>query len=127
MERNSKSKNNNNIIFQNSLKSTSKNKLKATTIIEKEKRTSTRLPNHQPFVNRIVPNKLPKATPHSNVKTFQRFLEVETWKRPEIKELENIMLAIGASCQGISSLIRRAQTDDISGLYGDDKGVVNVQ
>jgi fructose-1,6-bisphosphatase I len=62
---------------------------------------------------------------HTRQKTFSRFIEVETWKHPELAAIQPVMKGIESACKGIARLVRRAQCDDISGMYGD--GEVNVQ
>jgi hypothetical protein len=49
------------------------------------------------------------------LKTFMRYLEVECWKRQELRSLEPVLQAVGESCKQINLMVQRAQTDD---LYG---------
>ncbi|KAG5187646.1 fructose-1,6-bisphosphatase class 1/Sedoheputulose-1,7-bisphosphatase [Tribonema minus] len=61
-------------------------------------------------------------------KTFARWLEVETWRRPEISDMSSIMMAVESACKTLSALVKRAQTDDLAGMYhGGDSGGVNIQ
>lgn len=50
-----------------------------------------------------------------NLKTFQRYLEIECWKQPQFRELESVLRAVAESCKQINRIVQRAQTDD---LYG---------
>jgi fructose-1,6-bisphosphatase I len=50
-----------------------------------------------------------------NLKTFQRYLEIECWKRAEVRDLEQVLQAVAESCKQINRIVQRAQTDD---LYG---------
>jgi len=50
-----------------------------------------------------------------NLKTFQRYLEIECWKRAEVRDLERVLQAVSESCKQINRIVQRAQTDD---LYG---------
>jgi fructose-1,6-bisphosphatase I len=52
-------------------------------------------------------------------KSFQRHLEIECWKRPELRELEPVLQAVAESCKQINRIVQRAQTDD---LYGPALG-----
>lgn len=54
-----------------------------------------------------------------NLKSFNRHLEIECWKRPELRELEPVLQAIAESCKQINRIVQRAQTDD---LYGPALG-----
>lgn len=50
-----------------------------------------------------------------NLKTFQRYLEIECWKRADLRDLERVLLSVAESCKQINRIVQRAQTDD---LYG---------
>ena len=64
---------------------------------------------------------------HTNIKTFTRYLEIQAWKYPnELEELRPVLLGIETACKGISTLVKRAMTDDLSGLSGDGNEI-NVQ
>jgi fructose-1,6-bisphosphatase I len=51
-----------------------------------------------------------------NLKTFQRYLEIECWKQPELRELEPVLKAVAESCKQINRIVQRAQTDDLYGV-----------
>lgn len=56
-----------------------------------------------------------------NLKTFPRYLEIECWKRPELRGLEPVLQAVAESCKQINRIVQRAQTDDLYGVaLGDD-------
>jgi fructose-1,6-bisphosphatase I len=65
------------------------------------------------------------------LKTFNRYLEVECWKRTELRELERVFVAVSDACKQINRIVQRAQTDDLYGvaLGTDGKPVeeTNVQ
>jgi fructose-1,6-bisphosphatase I len=66
-------------------------------------------------------NRLPtpptSASPKKkNLKTFQRYLEIQCWKQPEFRELEPVLRAVAESCKQISRIVQRAQTDDLYGV-----------
>jgi hypothetical protein len=50
-----------------------------------------------------------------NLKTFQRYLEIECWKRADLRDLERVLVAVAESCKQMNRIVQRAQTDD---LYG---------
>ena len=50
-----------------------------------------------------------------NLKPFGRYLEVECWKRADLRELESVLLAIADACKQINRIVQRAQTDDVYG------------
>jgi hypothetical protein len=60
-----------------------------------------------------------KPKKKKNLKSFVRHLEIECWKRPELRELEPVLQAIAESCRQINRIVQRAQTDD---LYGPALG-----
>jgi hypothetical protein len=60
-----------------------------------------------------------KPTKKKNLKSFVRYLEIECWKRPELRELEPVLQAVAESCKQINKIVQRAQTDD---LYGPALG-----
>lgn len=55
-----------------------------------------------------------------NLKTFQRYLEIETWRHTEFRDLEPVLRSVAASCKQINKIVQRAQTDD---LYGVARGI----
>ena len=52
----------------------------------------------------------------NNLKSFVRYLEIECWKRAELRELEPVLQAVAESCKQINKLVQRAQTDDLYGV-----------
>eukprot|EP00586_Coscinodiscus_wailesii_P021934 CAMPEP_0172497660 /NCGR_PEP_ID=MMETSP1066-20121228/102974_1 /TAXON_ID=671091 /ORGANISM="Coscinodiscus wailesii, Strain CCMP2513" /LENGTH=417 /DNA_ID=CAMNT_0013270549 /DNA_START=101 /DNA_END=1354 /DNA_ORIENTATION=+ len=64
------------------------------------------------------------TTKKKKLKTYQRYLEVECWKRSELRSLEPVLKSVASACKQISRIVQRAQTDD---LYGSAGGDVNVQ
>lgn len=76
-----------------------------------------------------IPSHIPEPHPRKKkLKSFLRFLEVESWKNEEIRDLEPVLKSIGAACKQINRIVQRAQTDD---LYGNaasgDMGETNIQ
>lgn len=58
-----------------------------------------------------------------DLKTFNRYLEIESWKRgPAARDLEPVLRAVGEACKQINRIVQRAQTDDLYGVAVDDKG-----
>ena len=53
------------------------------------------------------------------LQTFARYLEVECWKRQELRNLEPVLLGISAACKQINRIVQRAQTDDLYGVASD--------
>lgn len=51
-----------------------------------------------------------------NLKSFQRYLEIECWKNPELRQLEPVLRAVTESCRQINRLVQRAHTDDLYGV-----------
>ncbi|KAL7544730.1 LOW QUALITY PROTEIN: hypothetical protein ACHAWF_008092, partial [Thalassiosira exigua] len=51
--------------------------------------------------------------------TLQRFLEVECWKLPSIRNLDRTLLAVTGACHQINLIVQRAQTDDLYGAAVD--------
>jgi len=79
-------------------------------------------PNAQP-VSVESPVKIASSRPRKKkLKTFARYLEIESWKRgPEARDLEAVLSSIGGACKQISRIVQRAQTDDLYGAaVGDD-------
>jgi hypothetical protein len=56
------------------------------------------------------------------LKTFVRYLEVECWKRAELRGLEPTLQAIADACKQINRIVQRAQTDDLYGVAEDSDG-----
>jgi len=54
--------------------------------------------------------------------TFQRYLEIECWKRAELRELEPVLQAVAEACKQINRIVQRAQTDDVYGAAVDEEG-----
>ena len=62
-----------------------------------------------------------------NLKTFQRYLEIECWKRAEVRDLEKVLQAVAESCKQINRIVQRAQTDDLYGAaVGKDGEVLDA-
>lgn len=73
-----------------------------------------RLLSSKLFVGDLIPaTAKPKK---KNLKTFQRYLEIECWKAPELRELEPVLKAVAESCKQINRIVQRAQTDDMYGV-----------
>ncbi len=52
-----------------------------------------------------------------DLKTFARYLEIESWKRgPNARDLEQVLRSIGEACKQINRIVQRAQTDDLYGV-----------
>lgn len=65
-----------------------------------------------PFLsNEIAPKQRKKR-----LKSFTRYLEVECWKRQELRDLEQVLLSVSDACKQINRLVQRAQTDDLYGV-----------
>ena len=56
------------------------------------------------------------STKKKKLKTFVRYLEIECWKRPELRELEPVLQAVADACKQINRIVQRAQTDDLYGV-----------
>ncbi len=62
-----------------------------------------------------------KVSTKRNLKTFQRYLEIETWRDRSFKDLEPVLQSVAESCKQINKIVQRAQTDDLYGVaMGDD-------
>jgi hypothetical protein len=51
--------------------------------------------------------------------SFPRYLEVECWKRQDLRGLESVLQSFAEACKQISRIVSRAQTDDVYGGYYD--------
>lgn len=56
-------------------------------------------------------------------KTFNRFMQIELWRTPELEALYPILCSIEVACRDINRLMRRISTDNLDGLHGN----INVQ
>lgn len=80
-------------------------------------------------------NPAPMSHKKKNLKTFQRFLEIECWRNAELRELEPVLRSVAESCKQINRIVQRAQTDDLYGAAvdvnssgaGDGNAVTNIQ
>ena len=54
-----------------------------------------------------------------DLRTLQRFLEVECWKLPTIRNLDRTLLTVSDACKQINRIVQRAQTDDLYGAALD--------
>jgi fructose-1,6-bisphosphatase I len=66
--------------------------------------------------------KLPKQLKKKALTTFPRYLEIECWKRPELRGLEPVLQAVAEACKQINRIVQRAQTDDVYGVAVDSAG-----
>jgi len=83
---------------------------------------SSQDPSSQQPTSEATPVKLARSqTRKKDLKTFARYLEIESWKRgSEARDLEIVLRSMGDACKQISRIVQRAQTDD---LYGAAVGV----
>jgi Fructose-1-6-bisphosphatase, N-terminal domain len=56
------------------------------------------------------------------LQTFPRYLEVECWKRQDLRGLEPVLQAVSSACIQINRIVQRAQTDDVYGVAIDAEG-----
>ena len=65
------------------------------------------------------------------LQTYLRYLEVECWKRSDLRGLEPVLQAVASACKQITRIVQRAQTDDVYGValdvHGNPLGETNVQ
>ena len=66
--------------------------------------------------------KLPKQLKKKALTTFPRYLEIECWKRPDLRGLEPVLQAVAEACKQINRIVQRAQTDDVYGVALDSAG-----
>lgn len=64
-------------------------------------------------------SKVPKQLVKKKLQTFPRYLEVECWKRSDLRGLEPILQAVASACKQITRIVQRAQTDDVYGVAVD--------
>lgn len=67
-----------------------------------------------------------------DLKQFTRYLEVECWKRAELRGLEPVLQAVADACKQINRIVQRAKTDDIYGAavvdaHGNPVDGTNIQ
>jgi fructose-1,6-bisphosphatase I len=70
---------------------------------------------------------IPAPRKKKNLRSFNRYLEVEFWKQSEYRDLEPVLQAVGESCKQINRLVQRAQTDDLYGDASTDGEETNIQ
>jgi Fructose-1-6-bisphosphatase, N-terminal domain len=56
------------------------------------------------------------------LQTYLRYLEVECWKRSDLRGLEPVLQAVASACKQITRIVQRAQTDDVYGVALDVHG-----
>ena len=66
--------------------------------------------------------KASKQLRKKQLQTFARYLEVECWKRADLRDLQTVFTAVAESCKQISRIVQRAQTDDVYGVALDAAG-----
>jgi len=54
-----------------------------------------------------------------NLRTLQRFLEVEAWKLPHLKSMDRTLNSVADACKQINRIVQRAKTDDLYGAAVD--------
>ncbi len=88
----------------------------------KARRVTHRLPAASFDSSDSAPIKLPKQLKKKALTTFPRYLEIECWKRPELRGLEPVLQAVAEACKQINRIVQRAQTDDVYGVAVDVAG-----
>ncbi|KAL7561795.1 hypothetical protein ACA910_013333 [Epithemia clementina (nom. ined.)] len=76
--------------------------------------TTTRTPSIN-FNSNSSSNNNNNNNKKKNLRQFTRYLEVECWKRAELRSLEPVLQAVANACKEINRIVQRAQTDDIYG------------
>jgi Fructose-1-6-bisphosphatase, N-terminal domain len=56
------------------------------------------------------------------LQTYLRYLEVECWKRSDLRGLESVLQGVASACKQITRIVQRAQTDDVYGVALDNAG-----
>jgi hypothetical protein len=67
-------------------------------------------------------SKVPKQLVKKKLQTFLRYLEVECWKRSDLRGLEPVLQGVASACKQINRIVQRAQTDDVYGVALDAAG-----
>jgi hypothetical protein len=79
----------------------------------------------------VMPVVASKQLVKKKLQTFSRYLEVECWKRSDIRGLEPVLLGVANACKQITRIVQRAQTDDVYGValdvHGNPLSDTNVQ
>ena len=74
---------------------------------------------------------LGKGLRKKKLKPFVRYLEVECWKRAEMRDLEPVLQAVAEACKQINRIVQRAKTDDLygvaTGIDGNPLDGTNIQ
>jgi fructose-1,6-bisphosphatase I len=90
----------------------------ATSMITPARQTSALFSSMDP----LGPSRNTASSPEmkkKDLRTFQRFLEVECWKNGEIRNLDRTLVAVADACKQINRIVQRAQTDDLYGAAID--------
>jgi len=61
------------------------------------------------------------------LQTFTRYIEINSWKHPEIRALEPVLRGIGEACKQINRIVQRAQTDEFYGVALGPDGLPKEQ
>lgn len=69
-----------------------------------------------------APSRQVEVRKRKDLKQFTRYLEVECWKRADLRGLEPVLQAVADACKQINRIVQRAQTDDIYGAAVDAQG-----
>jgi hypothetical protein len=91
---------------------------------------STSLPRPSFLRIPLLASKTTTTSRKKDLKTFPRYLEVECWKRQDLRALEPVLQAFADSCQQITRIVQRAQTDDVYGIAETGEngfGIENIQ
>lgn len=71
---------------------------------------------------KLSSSKVHKQMVKKKLQTFPRYLEVECWKRQDLRGLEPVLQAVASACKQINRIVQRAQTDDVYGVALDAAG-----
>ena len=63
-----------------------------------------------------------QLTKKKELKTFPRYLEVECWRRLDLRPLQPVLIAVADACKQINRIVQRAMTDDVYGAAVDVDG-----
>lgn len=88
-------------------------------------RLSSPLNNNEPLVQIPVTTSTVgtnRQLRKKELQTIQRWLEIESWKRADLRGLEPVLQSVAEACKQISRIVQRAQTDDVYGVAVDVNG-----
>lgn len=91
--------------------------------VTKPQRIGPRSTNHWQLHVSSTPMDSGSSLKKKKLTSFPRYLEVECWKRQDLRGLESVLQSVAEACKQINRIVQRAMTDDVYGSFSEEENI----